>query len=177
MKKKSIKVIVIVIAFIMLATLIYVKMNKEDGYEAYEGTYRYVYPYTASLPSEDHYIVLESHEGTLRGYYYGTTDDFDEAREGYKPGYFVSELKNISINENEINFSIQLFKEDIFTDPVDLKFKSKDDPGMETNEVWINAALFDRSEGVTRAYRGTIEADQLILDMNTENRIYDRVNE
>lgn len=46
---------------------------------------------------------------------------------------------------------------------------------MESNEVWINAALFDRSEGVTKAYRGTIEADQLILDMNAENRIYDRV--
>jgi len=74
---------------------------------------------------EDQYLVIEQDEkGKLSGYYYGTTDDFDEVREGYRPGFFVAELKDIKSDAKSLDFSVEVQTEDLFSLPVPLNVRS-----------------------------------------------------
>ena len=71
------------------------------------GIYEYVYEYNTESLIENHYIELSKKNGKIVGQYYGTSDDFDEAREGYLPGFFSSPMKNLRINGNKITFEVK----------------------------------------------------------------------
>jgi hypothetical protein len=67
-----------------------------------DGCYEYIYPDNTSDLIENHYIVLKN--GT--GLYYGTSDEFDEARTEYLPGFFVVPMQNLSIDNDSIRFKL-----------------------------------------------------------------------
>ena len=48
--------------------------------------------------------------------FYGNTDLFDSAREGYTPGYFVVKMNNLKIENENITFSILVKKTDLCND-------------------------------------------------------------
>jgi len=146
-------------------------------YDHITGTYFYDYPDHSTVLLEDHYIRLERIEDELFGYYYGTTDDFDDAREGYQTGFFVSAMKDLAVSGDEISFSVQLFDKDIFTYPIALKYSSSEEISLEENEPWINANIFSQEEGITVVYSGIIEDEKIILKIENENRIFDKRKE
>jgi hypothetical protein len=82
------------------------------------GTYEYIYPHSTSELKENHYIVLKGTNSHLAGIYYGTTDEFDEAREGYLPGFFKAEMKDIAFRGETIRFLITITPESIFDKPI-----------------------------------------------------------
>lgn len=83
------------------------------------GVYEYSYPYATADLCEDQFLVLEkSGEGYVTGYYYGTTDEFDEAREGYLPGFFVAKMDSLVIKNDSISFVIRVSNNDFFTKPI-----------------------------------------------------------
>ena len=76
-------------------------------------------------PGESLYLILEyDAKGILGGYYYGITDDFDKAREGYYPGYFVAKISQVNVNDNNISFVVHVNSDNCFTKPVPLSIRT-----------------------------------------------------
>jgi hypothetical protein len=98
--------------------------KQTNNKEKYTGVYEYVYPNNTSDLIENHYIVLINNDNKLEGFYYGTSDEFDEAREGYLPAFFVTKMEDLIINNDTIKFTLHIQNSDLFTQPVDLKYKT-----------------------------------------------------
>ena len=74
--------------------------------------YRYHNPeqdhYPDLLP-EDCYMELYLENGILKnGYFWGTTDEFEQAREGYECGYFVMPMTDIKQDKDSISFRLDI---------------------------------------------------------------------
>ena len=74
--------------------------------------YRYHNPgqdrYPHLLP-EDSYMELYLENGKLKkGYFWGTTDEFEQAREGYECGYFVMPMTDIRQGKDSISFRLDI---------------------------------------------------------------------
>ncbi|QLG45691.1 hypothetical protein [Costertonia aggregata] len=78
------------------------------------GIYEYVYPYNSSDTLENHYLQFE--KGKI--FYYGTSDDFDMAREGYEVGFFSVEIPFVDYYQNTINFSVGVSESDMYKKPI-----------------------------------------------------------
>lgn len=101
----------------LLISYIFIALNAScqisSNLEQYVGIYEFEYPYNTENLNENHYIVLVHKNGVLSGKYYGTSDEFDEAREGYYPGYFVADMNNLRIENDSIYFTINISNKDI----------------------------------------------------------------
>jgi hypothetical protein len=102
------------------------------------GVYEYVYPNNTPELTENHFIVLETTQNQLSGYYYGTSDEFDEEREGYLPAFFVAKMHNLKIVNDTINFTLIVNNDDFLTKAVDLKYKSTNDALKAGYKNWEN---------------------------------------
>jgi hypothetical protein len=102
--------------------------NKRFFYK-YVGTYKYTY-------QENSYIVLKSTNVILTGYYYGTSDEFDENRAGYYPSYFVAKLENLKIENDSINFTLNIESNDLFEKPIKLGVFSSEDARKNGYKEW-----------------------------------------
>lgn len=74
--------------------------------------YRYHNPeqdhYPDLLP-EDCYMELYLENGILKkGYFWGTSDEFEQAREGYECGYFVMPMTDIKQDKDSISFRLDI---------------------------------------------------------------------
>jgi hypothetical protein len=85
-------------------------------------TFEYVYPYNTPDLVENHIIVLETVGGVTRGWYYGTSDEFDTAREGYLPGFFVAPMLDLRLGATDISFTLRRPVR-FFTAPVPLEYR------------------------------------------------------
>ena len=101
------------------------------------GTYEYLYPHSSPSLIENHYIVLEEQNGQIIGRYYGTSDDFDDAREGYLPGFYVAEIQNFKVHDNQISFDITITEDDLFLNNFGHKIKSTSDIDTNKHPGWI----------------------------------------
>lgn len=138
------------------------------------GTYFYDDEDDTPELKEDHYMVFESHEGKITGYYYGTSDDFDSAREGYYPGFYVSQMLDLSIGQNTVGFSLNLYPKDLFSSPVELKYKHSEDVPSDHTE-WDNAQIFDEEKGLIHTYEAKIEKGNLVLKTEDGPRIFKKI--
>lgn len=137
------------------------------------GTYEYVYPHNTEDLIENHYLVLTEESGaSQRGWYYGTSDDFDQAREGYLPGFFVAEMQELEIAGDSLHFALSVSNEDLFTKPVPLQHRSAGDVPLNEFEKWNGPRIAAR---VT--YRGVISADQIVLDTQFGSRVFQKVGQ
>lgn len=83
-----------------------------------------VYISTDIEPNESLYLILKyDAKGKLTGYYYGVTDDFDKARKGYYPGYFVSKISQVILNGNNLSFVVPVNSDNCFTKPVPINIR------------------------------------------------------
>lgn len=121
------------------------------------GIYEYIYPTRGSL-NENHYIVIERNENTLIGRYYGTSDEFDSAREGYLPGYFVADMEELKISKTEISFKLTVPNENILTEQVDLDIKTFDDAVEKGYKNWKHHMKLK-----PKNYSGIIEDNETIF--------------
>lgn len=135
-----------------------------------EGTYRYAYPHNTQQLVEDHYIVLELEDGALRGWYYGTSDDFDSGREGYFPGFFVADMQELAVTGDSIRFTLRLTAGEYRGRPVPRGLRLGDAAVLALPD-W-RQRLGDGS----RTYFGQIDPDSVALAMEGETRVFYRVD-
>lgn len=135
----------------------------------YTGVFKYSYEYVTETLNEDHYIVIEAIEGQLVGRYYGTSDEFDEAREGYHPGYFVLDMQELSVDGNTIEFSLVLGSDMTYTYPIDLRITGHEDVDLVENPHWSNSHMTGE-----KLYLGLIEKNRLILNTEYGERTFIR---
>jgi hypothetical protein len=117
------------------------------------GIYEYKYEYNTNALNENHYIKLEEINGKTSGVYYGTSDDFDDVREGYLPGFFKANMLNINITDSNINFKVKVTNSDIY-DKAITPFKN-----AKNNKRWtIGLQNYERN------YFGKILANKIIVE-------------
>jgi hypothetical protein len=146
-----------------------------DDVSNYEGIYMYDYEYDTEDLIEDHYIVLETVDSKLQGRYYGTSDDFDVAREGYYPGFYVSNMNNLNIKDSEISFNIKLSESDMFSKPVKLEYKTSKEVPIGENSIWENSQIVDGSEKNPKHFKGKIIDREIRLQEDDGPRIFKKV--
>jgi hypothetical protein len=103
--------------------------------DKYVGIYEYANSYSSE---ENQYIILSEEGGKIKGLYYGTSDEFDENREGYYSGFFVSPMNQLEINGDTIKFVLTIENSDYLTKPIDLKITSTQEAMKLGYENWEN---------------------------------------
>ena len=104
----------------------------------YIGIYEYVYPDNTADLIENHYIVLSKSDSVYSGLYYGTTDEFENAREEHLPGFFVAKMNKLSIIGDTIKFTLNVNNNDFFTKAIDLKITSSEEARKNRYKPWGN---------------------------------------
>lgn len=162
--------ILLVVLFALLMVVGCVRESDNDNSQSrineYIGIYRHEHEHNTDTLIEDHYIVLDIIDEELVGRYYGTSDEFDEAREGYYPGFFVLDMQNLVIDRGHISFSLVLKENETFEFPVDIEYKSSSEISLESNPLWINSHMQGE-----RTYEGTIEHDKITLNFGYDTRV------
>lgn len=86
--------------------------------------YHYAYEEPVRQPDEDEFIALRYYPKSVDLVFWGTTDEFDEAREGYLPGFFVLNHKNLTQKEDTLSCTLSIKNELIFEKPVPVSYAS-----------------------------------------------------
>ncbi|GEM_PF-2382298 len=139
------------------------------------GVYKYDNENDTQDLVEDHYIIIEIMNDRYYGRYYGTSDDFDTAREGYYPGFFVSEMRDLVIENGEMEFSIKLQNSEVFSKPVELQYKTSNDVPIIDNPIWEKSHIIEVSDKNPRVYKGKIDKNKILLEIDNEIRTYNHI--
>ena len=112
------------------------------------GVYEYIYENNTEDLIENHYLQFENGEA----FYFGTSDDFDEAREGYYPGFFMSQIHNLKRDNNTISFQLNVNDSSFFKTPITPMYQTNG------NEPWGIAIRYE-----TRDYKGELKGDTIVI--------------
>src|SRR5688572_5727348 len=129
--------------------------------------YRYTYPYNTDGLKEDHYIVIDTIDGAKQGWYYGTTDDFDRAREGYKPGFYVAAMQKLQLTPTSISFALTIDPANVFTQPV---YHTVRNPRDFKATKWSTVRVAG-----TRSFNGAMAGDSIVIRVDRMSRVFRRV--
>lgn len=132
--------------------------------------YEYVYPDNTADLIENHYIKLIYKDTTVTGRYYGTSDDFDDAREGYLPGFFVAEMAELQIKGDSIRFLLRCSNEDVFARPVNFKLENASEARKQGLQKW--GIGLRRNE---RNYSGYVHGDTIIIKDEFGDRLFTKL--
>jgi len=89
-----------------------------------DGLYEFVYDNNTETLIENHYIDIQKVNNNYVGYYWGTSDEFDEAREGYYPGFFVTKMDTLVIKDGVISFTLDVNADDMFDKAIPQNIKT-----------------------------------------------------
>lgn len=134
-----------------------------------------VYVNKTKALNEDQYLVIEkTDEGKLTGFYYGITDDFDEAREGYLPGFFVSEIDSIVNVGNSVVFTFVVNAANTFTTQVPLDIRTSSE-AYERLKPW---GIYPEKI-YTIQYKGEIKGETIFVKGKTsyDNKTFVKIND
>ncbi|TPN88874.1 hypothetical protein [Aquimarina algicola] len=138
--------------------LIAVNEPKIDQSIKLSGIYQYVYEHNTKYLIENHYLEFKNGNA----FYYGTSDDFDEVREGYHPGFFKTQIDKIDIGEDTISFSLHVNDSIFYKKPISPLYKNK------KNQRWDIGVRYN-----TRDYNGKITGDTIIIHTkNFDPRVF-----
>lgn len=136
------------------------------------GTYRYDYPMDTPDLVEDQFIVIDSVAGTLQLWYYGTSDEFDLAREGYLPAFFVAPATDLHLSADSVSFQLTVQPTEYFIDPVPRTYRSTAD----VRGARADQSIFRSVPTGPKAYAGRVEGRELVLQTPGGLRRYQKID-
>ncbi|WP_339694755.1 hypothetical protein [uncultured Roseivirga sp.] len=110
---------------------------KVNGPDDFLGKWKFSHPDASEELKEHHYMILEQTNDDFIGWYFGTTDDFDQAREGYFPGFFVAKMENLSLVGDTIKFSLKVQEDQLYEKPIPLDKRPEDEINLAKWEYGI----------------------------------------
>tara|TARA_B100001769_G_C21817629_1_gene444562 strand:- start:33 stop:644 length:612 start_codon:yes stop_codon:yes gene_type:complete len=113
------------------------------------GVYEYVYENNTEDLVKNHYLEFRNNEV----YYYGTSDDFDESKEGYYPDFFAARVEDLERDENIISFNLKVGNFFFYKQPITPLLKTN---GNEPREIEIRI--------YSRSYQGKINGDTITIN-------------
>lgn len=120
-----------------------------------------VYYYKAATNGESNIIELKYKDGKITdGYFWGTSDEFCDAREGYYPGFAVWPMKEIQMNDNILTFLIDSRGETYSSGPVSVEIHSMAEAFEEGYHPWMQKSRFFQD---TVRYTCTLTPDSLVI--------------
>ncbi len=111
-------------------------------------------------PMNDNIIELKYKDNTIEGYFWGNSDEFSVAREGYLPGFFILKMKDVKVNNDSIFFVLDSNNESYFSNPIDISIHSSKEAIKRGYHLWLQnfSFFYDRI-----GYKGTISHDTMML--------------
>lgn len=131
-----------------------------------EGIYEWVYPHNTGDLSENHFIAFIANGDHIEGWYYGTSDEFDEAREGYLPGFFVSRMDNLTTEGDSLFFEITTGYNRCFKNMIPIGQVSHSEI-LKSNGIWN-----DFKQDHVLHYRGKVTGLTIELSFKGQLRMY-----
>ncbi|MBN1543756.1 hypothetical protein JW992_16555 [candidate division KSB1 bacterium] len=139
--------------------------------------YEYDYEWDLEGLSENHFIVLESYGDSVSGRYYGTSDDFDDFREGYAPGFFVATMDSLTIVDSRIHFSLRVIREILFSRPIDLRFTSAAQARAAGYSLWLETFPEYELCRTRQSYSGTYSPKRIEIQLPDEKRVFEPIEQ
>jgi len=141
-------------------------ISKQKNTTELNGIYEYVYPYNSDDLIENHYIAFKTLGKEIEGWYYGTSDEFDEAREGYLPGYFVSSIKQLETTTDSIFFTIETGYNKCYDQSIPIGF-------VDAKQISAHNQAWDGSDDIEVVeYAGKLTEQAITITINGDTRVY-----
>ena len=112
------------------------------------GVYEYEYEHNTENLIENHYLAFK--DGNA--FYYGTSDDFDDMRQGYYPGFFKAPIETMKMEGDSISFGLKVSDSIFYKQPITPMYQ------VGENEPWDVGVRY-----YTRTYTGKIKGDTIII--------------
>lgn len=99
-----------------------------------------VYYYWPEVNSGFQYSVIElisEVDKVLNGYFWGTTDEFEDVREGYYPGFMVLPMQDIEQRGDTLNFVLDSNGHKFYSAPVSIYVHDPVKEHCDTLHAWL----------------------------------------
>lgn len=122
--------------------------------------YYYDYPLDDGH-SNDNIIELVYRKGlACDGYFWGTSDEFDTAREGYYTGHFVLRMQQLDMHGDTLCFVLDSRGRQYLSAPVDVAFHSVDEALAHGAYLWMQESKYFQD---SIPYKATFANDGLMV--------------
>lgn len=123
--------------------------------------------------SDAAFLVLYQENGQVKGHLHATTDELEDAREGYTPGYFVDTLQEVSLVNDMLYFKVSPCE--FFAAPIPLCYACDKEAARDGYQAWGQWTDGWQKE---RSYRMVYHAGQDCMTEVSEDgtRLFQRAN-
>lgn len=143
--------------------------HEADGFQSewnWKEAEYYVYCQDSTKIDMDCEILKLYSGGKKFGEFYGNSDEFMDCREGFYPGFYVLDVRNLERDKKHISFSISAENKRFLNAPVSLQYTSHLDAlSHEAYEPWLQMqSVLDIQEAT---FIGTFVKDGIWLNNNS----------
>ena len=134
--------------------------SNAKGCEPVDSVVYYVYDDPRS-DCEDVILQLTFSDGqVVEGYYWGTSDEFSDEREGFYPGFFVQQIGQIAQSGDQLTFVLDTRTSRYFSGPLAATIHTSDEALQQGYHLWIQNEKYFQD---CVRFSGTFRTDGLTL--------------